>query len=193
MSKVTEHKTKTQVEVSPSVSQLRLPDSESTADIIVAQALGFCARKMGLADHQAVIARLPLQRCQAGGRVPRRAGQKDQSDLHCRLRCHPAGPMFRRRDIRTVDPSDHLGGAKNQSLGLIGGRSGPGLGPAIRRCGWSAPVGPPARHTTGGRPRCGESHRLWCNALVALQPSHSNLGTVGQSKTCENGTDRVCL
>jgi hypothetical protein len=58
MSKVTEHKTKTQVEVSPSVSQLRLPDSESTADIIVAQALGFCARKMGLADHQAVIARL---------------------------------------------------------------------------------------------------------------------------------------
>jgi hypothetical protein len=58
MSKATEQKTKTQVEVSPVVPQLRLPDSESTADIVVTQALEFCAVKMGFADHQAVVERL---------------------------------------------------------------------------------------------------------------------------------------
>lgn len=58
MSKIVAPKVKTETDVVTSVPQLRLPDSESTADIIVTQALGFCARKMGLAGHQAVIERL---------------------------------------------------------------------------------------------------------------------------------------
>lgn len=58
MSKAATPKVKTQPDIVTSVPQLRLPDSESTADIIVTQALGFCARKMGLAGHQAVVERL---------------------------------------------------------------------------------------------------------------------------------------
>ena len=49
------NKVKAKVEVERSMPQLRLPDSESTADIIVTQALKFCAQKMGLAGHQAVV------------------------------------------------------------------------------------------------------------------------------------------
>jgi hypothetical protein len=58
MSEATTPKVKTQPDVETSMPQLRLPDSESTADIIFNQALEFCARNMGLAHHQAVVERL---------------------------------------------------------------------------------------------------------------------------------------
>lgn len=55
MAQKTASKVKAKVKVEPSMPQLRLPDSESTADIIVTQALKFCAQKMRLAGHQAVV------------------------------------------------------------------------------------------------------------------------------------------
>jgi hypothetical protein len=58
MSKVAANKVKTQTGVETSVPQLRLPDSESMAEIIMTQAMQFCAQKMGLAGHQAVVERL---------------------------------------------------------------------------------------------------------------------------------------
>ena len=54
MTKLATNKAKTQVDVEQSVPQFRLPDSESTAKVALAQAMDFCAQKMGLAGHQAV-------------------------------------------------------------------------------------------------------------------------------------------
>ena len=58
MSQVATPKVKTQPDVVTSVPQLCLPDSESTADIIVTQALEFCAQNTGLTNHQVVVERL---------------------------------------------------------------------------------------------------------------------------------------
>ena len=55
MTKATASEAKTQVDAEHSVPQLRLPDSDSTAEMALTQALEFCAQKMGLADHQAVV------------------------------------------------------------------------------------------------------------------------------------------
>ena len=58
MTKSTATKVRTRVDVKRSTPQFRLPDAESTADITLTQALEFCAQKMRLADHQAVVERL---------------------------------------------------------------------------------------------------------------------------------------
>jgi hypothetical protein len=48
-------KTKTQTDVKRAVPQLRLPDSENTAQIIMDQMLDFCARKMGRVGRLPVV------------------------------------------------------------------------------------------------------------------------------------------
>ena len=48
-------KVKTQRDVTRAVPQLRLPDSESTAQIIMDQMLDFCAQKMGLVGRLPVV------------------------------------------------------------------------------------------------------------------------------------------
>ncbi len=48
-------KVKTQTDVKRAVPQLRLPDSESTAQIIMDQMLDFCAQKMGLVGRLPVV------------------------------------------------------------------------------------------------------------------------------------------
>ena len=58
MTKSTATKVRTRVDVKRSTPQFRLPDAESTADITLTQALEFCAQKMRLAGHQAVVERL---------------------------------------------------------------------------------------------------------------------------------------
>jgi hypothetical protein len=58
MTELAASKVRTQKDVGRSVPELRLPDSESTAAVVVTQALEFCAQKMGLAGHQAVVDRL---------------------------------------------------------------------------------------------------------------------------------------
>jgi hypothetical protein len=55
MTKLTASRVGTQKDVERSVPELRLPDSESTAAVVVTQALEFCAQKMRLAGHQAVV------------------------------------------------------------------------------------------------------------------------------------------
>jgi hypothetical protein len=54
-------KVKTQVDTEHAVTQFMLPDSDSTAEVALAQALSFCAQKMGLAGSQAAVER--LQQC----------------------------------------------------------------------------------------------------------------------------------
>ncbi len=49
---------KAQVDLESSLPQLRMPDSDNTAEIALSQALNFCARKMGLADQQTVVEHL---------------------------------------------------------------------------------------------------------------------------------------
>jgi hypothetical protein len=51
-------KVKTQVDTERAVTQFRLPDSASTAEIAVTEALSFCAHKMALAGPEAVIEHL---------------------------------------------------------------------------------------------------------------------------------------
>jgi len=55
MTKVSSTKVVPRVDARPSMPQWRLPDAASTAEIALTQALDFCAHKMGLAGHQAVI------------------------------------------------------------------------------------------------------------------------------------------
>ncbi len=55
MTKVPSTEVMSQVDVERSMPQWRLPNAASTAEISLTQALKFCAQKMGLADHQAVI------------------------------------------------------------------------------------------------------------------------------------------
>jgi len=57
VTKVAAREVKTKIEVE-GMPQLRLPDSESTAEIVISQALRFCAQKMGLANHQVAAERL---------------------------------------------------------------------------------------------------------------------------------------
>ena len=47
-----------QVDAELSAPQLHLPDADSTAEIALTEALGYCAQKMGLAGSQAVVDRL---------------------------------------------------------------------------------------------------------------------------------------
>ena len=50
--------TMTQADVYPSLPQFRLSDAESTAEIVLTQAMEFCALKMGLSSSQDVLVRL---------------------------------------------------------------------------------------------------------------------------------------
>ncbi len=63
MAKINTQKIDTQVDVERAVPQFRLPDSESTAEIALQEALNFCAQKMGLDEDRTVVERL-----QAGDR-----------------------------------------------------------------------------------------------------------------------------
>lgn len=63
MTKVNTQQVDTQVDVKRAVPQFRLPDSESTAEMALQEALNFCAQKMGLDEQRAVVERL-----QAGDR-----------------------------------------------------------------------------------------------------------------------------
>jgi len=58
MAKVSPTELMSQVDVDSGMPQLRLPDTDSTAEIILTQALDFCAEKMGLAGRQAAADRL---------------------------------------------------------------------------------------------------------------------------------------
>jgi hypothetical protein len=58
MTRVSSTKVVQQVSIEPSTPQLRVPDADSTAEIALTEALEFCAQKMGLAGHQAVVDRL---------------------------------------------------------------------------------------------------------------------------------------
>ncbi|MDY7077368.1 MAG: hypothetical protein SXV54_10645 [Chloroflexota bacterium] len=55
MTKVATNEVRTRVDVKRPAHQFRLPDAGSTAEIALTQALEFCAQKMGLAGHQAVV------------------------------------------------------------------------------------------------------------------------------------------
>lgn len=52
------NKVKTQTDTERAVTQFRLPDSDSTVEIALTQALSFCAQKMGLVGSQATVERL---------------------------------------------------------------------------------------------------------------------------------------
>ena len=54
MTKVAAHEAKVQLDVERPTPQFQLPDSDSTAEIALAQALKFCAQKMGLAGPETV-------------------------------------------------------------------------------------------------------------------------------------------
>ncbi len=58
MTQKTATQTKTQVDVGRAMPQFRLPDSDSTAEMAMIQALDFCAHKMNLDDAHQVLARL---------------------------------------------------------------------------------------------------------------------------------------
>ena len=58
MTKVSSTKIVEQVDVEPTTHQLRLPDADSVAEIALAEALEFCAKKVGLAGRQAVVEHL---------------------------------------------------------------------------------------------------------------------------------------
>ncbi len=58
MAKVSPSELMSQVDVESAMPQLRLPDADSTAELIVTQALDFCADKMDLAGRQAAADRL---------------------------------------------------------------------------------------------------------------------------------------
>jgi len=55
MTKVAANEVMSQVDVERSMPQWRLPDAASTVEIVLTQALEFCAQKMRLAGHQAVV------------------------------------------------------------------------------------------------------------------------------------------
>jgi hypothetical protein len=55
MTKVSSDKVMSQVDVELSVPELRLPDTASTVAVALADALEFCAQKMGLAGRPAVV------------------------------------------------------------------------------------------------------------------------------------------
>jgi hypothetical protein len=58
MAKVSSVETATQVDVGRATPQLRMPDAGSTAKTALTDALKFCAEKMGLSSHAAVLEHL---------------------------------------------------------------------------------------------------------------------------------------
>jgi len=58
MTKVSSTEVVEQVDVESTTPQLRLPDADSVAEVALAQALEFCAQKVGLAGRQAVVEHL---------------------------------------------------------------------------------------------------------------------------------------
>jgi hypothetical protein len=58
MTNVSARAVMSQVDAELSAPQLTLPDADSTAEVALTEALGYCAQKMGLAGSQAVVDRL---------------------------------------------------------------------------------------------------------------------------------------